>query len=331
MHENSPKLRLERRNFLFLSVDLHAARKDIMPDLCVIYNPTAGKMRAERRLETVRQAWGAAAVFRPTAHSGHAADLAQAAADEGFTTVAAAGGDGTVHDVATGLLRSGNKNVRFAVFPIGSANDFSFSLTQMPADLGRIDVGRIRRDDGAQKFFLCNVGLGFSGSVTVEARRLPWLQGSALYGVAALRALASQYECPVLKIQIDDEPVQSTPTLLLAVLLGHREGGFVMAPDARLDDGLLDYVHAGQLSRWNVLTLLPRLALFGPPRAQEKIRTGTCRSLKIESDRPVNVHADGEFLCVKSEGMRSFAIDLLPGALAVDIALSRRGGMPLGT
>lgn len=294
-----------------------------MPKLCVIYNPTAGKHRARRRLEAVRRTC-AGAEFRATEYAGHAAELAAQAATEGFTTVAAAGGDGTVHDVAAGLMRAARPEVRFAVIPIGSANDFAFSLAKMPGDLGRIDVGRARRDDGVEKYFICNLGIGFNGSVTVESRRIRWLQGVFLYGLAALRGLKNDFDRPHFDIHIDDNPVWRTRTLMMAVLLGHREGGFVMAPDAKLDDGLFDYVHVGALSRWNVLTLLPSLALFGPPRNRDDIKFGQCRSLRIATDSPVNVHVDGEFLCVKEDGMRSFTIDLLPGALAVDLGLSRR-------
>ena len=50
----------------------------------------------------------------------------------------------------------------------------------------------------------------------------------------------------------------TAPTLMLSLLLGRREGGFVLAPHARLDDGWFDYVHSGALSRWEVLCLLPR-------------------------------------------------------------------------
>src|SRR5689334_22987772 len=118
-----------------------------MRNLCIIYNPMAGKRRAERRLEAARRAWGDRAEFRPTTCPGHGAELATQAASEGFAIVAAAGGDGTVHDVATGLLRSGRRDVHFAVIPIGSANDFAFSLTKMSGDVGYIDVGRARRED----------------------------------------------------------------------------------------------------------------------------------------------------------------------------------------
>lgn len=298
-----------------------------MQELCVIYNPTAGKRRAERRLAAVQRAWGDRAAFWPTERPGHGADLAMRAVQEGFAIVAAAGGDGTVHDVATGLLRSPT-DARFAVIPIGSANDFAYGLTKMPGDLGRIDVGRARRDDGVEKFFICNLGMGFNGAVTAESRRIDWLQGTLLYGLAAFRALKSQFDKPTFEIHIDDLPVWRTTTLMFAVLLGQREGGFVMAPAAVLDDGLFDFLHAGDLSRMDVMTLIPRIAIFGPPSERTGITRGQCRSLRIVSERPVDVHLDGEFLCVKKDEMRSFEIDIVPSALAVDIALSRRGGLP---
>lgn len=299
-----------------------------MPEVCVIYNPTAGKRRAERRLEPVRRAWGDRASFRPTLHAGHAAELARQAALDGFAIVAAAGGDGTVHEVATGLLTANRPDVKFAVIPIGSANDFAFSLKKLPGDIARIDVGRARRDDGLTKTFICNLGMGFNGTVTVESRRIHWLQGSLLYGLAALRALTNQFEHPTFEIRIDDEPAWTTPTLLFAVLLGEREGGFVLAPAAKLDDGWFDFVHAADLSRFQVVRLLPRLALWGAPKEWPGVRQGRCRRIAIRSDRPVNVHVDGEFLCYREDGMKNFEIDIEPAALAVDAAFTRRGGMP---
>ncbi len=75
-------------------------------DTCVIYNPTSGRGRSARRLTGLRQAWADRASFWPTTAPGQAEELALRAAHEGFATVVAAGGDGTVHEVANGLLRS---------------------------------------------------------------------------------------------------------------------------------------------------------------------------------------------------------------------------------
>jgi diacylglycerol kinase family enzyme len=290
-------------------------------DLCIIFNPTSGRQRAGRRLEQLRRNWGARAVFRPTQGPGHAEELARQAAQEGFSVVAAAGGDGTVHEVANGLLRAGRDDTAFAVVPIGSANDYAHSLNAdgaSPAGAGprTVDVALVRAGE-RQRYFVCCLGLGLNGAVTLESRRIRRLQGLALYGLATLRALWYHYACPVMAFTFDDHPPWSAPTLMLSVLLGRREGGFVLAPEARLDDGLLDYVHAGALSRWEVLRFLPRLALAGPPANHPKVRQGRCRRLQVRSETPLTVHVDGEFFSRPEDNVRNLDIDILPAALRI--------------
>src|SRR5262249_17371679 len=97
------------------------------PQTCVIFTPTAARGRARRRLEAVR-AMLAPAGYQTRRHAGHAEALAVQAARDGFDTVAAAGGDGTVHEVANGLLRANHAGVLFGVVPLGSANDYAYSL-----------------------------------------------------------------------------------------------------------------------------------------------------------------------------------------------------------
>src|SRR5262249_12778634 len=96
--------------------------------LCVIYNPVAARGRAPRRVEQLTQMLFSRAEFWPTTGPRHAEELALEAVRAGHTEVAAAGGDGTVHEVANGILRSGSKEVVFCIIPIGSANDYAFCL-----------------------------------------------------------------------------------------------------------------------------------------------------------------------------------------------------------
>jgi diacylglycerol kinase (ATP) len=291
-------------------------------DLCVIFNPAAGKHRAQRRLDALRKQWGDHVVFQPTDRPGHAVALARQASLDGFRIVAAAGGDGTAHEVANGLLQAGRDDVRFGLVPIGSANDYAYSVAR---DAGpnngvrRVDVGKVRSPDGREKFFICCLGLGLNGAVTVESRRIRWLQGMLLYGCATVRALWRHYGCPVMRIRLDDGPVWETPTLLFSTLVGKREGGFVLAPDARLDDGWLDYVHVAKLSRFQVLRLLPRLALVGPPTSNPQVRLGRCRRVHLESEAALNVHLDGEFFCTADDDVHELHIELAPQALDVEI------------
>src|SRR6476659_3585476 len=95
---------------------------------CVIYNPAAGRGRAERLLRALPPAIARGVEWRPTSRAGEATELARQAAEEGFAKVVAAGGDGTVHEVANGVLQSARRDTVFSVWPLGSANDFAFSL-----------------------------------------------------------------------------------------------------------------------------------------------------------------------------------------------------------
>ena len=161
-------------------------------ELCVIFNPTAGKRRARRRLEHLRAGWGERVDFWPTERAGHAAELAQQAAHAGYRVVAAAGGDGTAHEVLNGLMIAGRADVHFSIIPIGSANDDAHRLgldsaNGKPPATRAVDVGRVRAPDGRLQYFGCNLGLGLNGAVTWESRRIRRLQGMALYGLAAVR------------------------------------------------------------------------------------------------------------------------------------------------
>ena len=290
------------------------------PNLCVIFNPTAGKHRGRRRLEQIRKTWGTEVEFRPTLHTGHGIELAEQAGREGFPVVAAAGGDGTAHEVLNGLMRVRNPDVQFTIIPIGSANDYAFSLgldQKNPPAARRVDVGIVRAPSGKSVYFGCCLGMGFNGRVTWEARRIHLLQGVFLYGLATLRALIHHYRCPLMTLNIDDEPAWTTPTLLFSTLNGKREGGFVLAPKAEMDDGWLDFVHAADLTRWEILKFLPRLALFGPPPEYPKIRQGRCRRVKLYSEVPLIIHADGEFFCVPEDGIKDVEIEIVPGALGI--------------
>lgn len=289
----------------------------------MIFNPVAARGRAERRLRELQATLGPRAELLPTTHAGHAEELARDAALNGTGVITAAGGDGTVHEVANGVLRAGRPEVVFGVLPLGSANDYAYSLRKSFGDAAflptgqRVDVGLVRGDDGRERYFLNTLGLGFSAAVTVESRRIRWLQGLALYGLAFLRALLFRYACPVMHCSFDGVPRQ-IPTLSLTIALAHREGSFVVAPEARLDDGLFDYLHVGPLARWEVLRYMPTLASGGQlPRDHPALWQGRCREVRLQSPEPLTVHLDGEFFCRPQDQLRGLEVRLLPTALRV--------------
>ncbi|NNJ27868.1 Diacylglycerol kinase [Planctomycetes bacterium LzC2] len=314
----------------------------------MIFNPAAGRRRARRRLAGFLERWGNRVTLRPTERPGHAAGLAATATGEGFDVVAAAGGDGTVHEVADGLLRAtggangpgaGQAGPIFAVVPIGSANDYAHSLQRQfgtsPLDspaAHAVDVGRLRwtasSADGSdgeerERFFVCCCGAGLAGRVTLESRKIGWLQGVPLYGLAAMRAVRAAGTPAEWTVTHDDAAPVVWPTRSFHLLLGRREGGFLLAPDASLNDGLFDVVRLGAAGRWGMMRMLPGLARSGPPVAHPHVALGRCRSASVESPTPLAVHVDGELALIPENGVRSVRIDLLPGRLRAKVCAVR--------
>ena len=294
-------------------------------DACVIYNPAAGRGRTLRLIRRLgRQSAGFD--FRATDGPGGGAVAAEKAIAAGHTTIIAAGGDGTVHEVANGVLRSGKPDVVFGVWPAGSANDYAYALN-LDADwplwpnwrkrlsVMRVDVGRVT-GGRRERFFVNGLGVGFNASVTLEAHRIRRLRGMALYGAAFVLAVSKHFVSPPLVVTIDGTS-RELETLALTVSLGKREGGFLVTPKAQLDDGRFDYVHAGRLGRFEALKMLPRIATGTLPDDHQLIRQGRCEAVRVRGEEPLRVHADGEFFCLPDDQVREIAVDLLPRAICV--------------
>jgi diacylglycerol kinase family enzyme len=232
--------------------------------------------------------------------------------------------------VANGLLQAGREGVCFAVIPLGSADDYAYSLEHDrgescadPACPRLVDVGLLRTDRGTERYFVCCASLGFAPCVTIESQRIGWLQGRLLYGVAALRAMWLHWGYLDLTGTLDRTPLSRDPTLSISIMLGLREGGFVMAPDARLDDGCFDCVQAGQLTRWEALRLIPRLMSQGPPRDHPKLSFRRGSHLSVDSRQPLVIHADGEVLCHPEDRVLHAEIELIPRRLLVQLGLAQ--------
>lgn len=301
-------------------------------DTCVIFNPSAGRGRSRAEIHAARVWAGPDAELRPTREPGHAVELAEAAAREGFARVVAAGGDGTVHEVANGLLRSGVAGVRFAVWPIGSSNDYAaalnlglwwerrgrgIALTPKAVDVGRVVSGARAR------FFVNGLGIGFNGMVALESRRIRSLRGIPLYASAFLKAAFWYYQSPALTIRYDDTAL-TLPTLAATISVGFREGGFPVTPDAALDDGLFDYLHIADAKRWQLVRYLPALIAGTLPKDHPKIRMGRCARVSVTGQTPLCVHADGEFFCLPADGVTGFEVELLPKKLLVEVGSDSR-------
>lgn len=297
-------------------------------DICVIYNPSAGRGKSAERWLHLQELLKGKVVFRATDAAGDAAELAAQAAKEGFATIVAAGGDGTVHEVMNGIMNADRLDVAFGVLPLGSGNDYARALgipfdppgmveRLFSSDLWPVDVGKVVVDRQRQHYFCNTLGLGLSGAVTYEAKQIHWLRGIPLYGWAALKGIFKHFHSIPIRL-LEDDHESSTHLLYLAVALGQAEGGgFVVAPDAKLDDGWFDLLHVTKMSRLQAMTYLPRMALGLLPANCEAIQQRRAQHLKIISERPFALHADGELLASPVQGVTECEITILPGRLKI--------------
>ena len=156
----------------------------------VILNPWADRGRGIQHKETIEnlghQHGGLDLVV--TQRPKQAQNLALQAADEGYDVIAAAGGDGTIHEVVNGLEAS-HSEARLGVLPIGSGNDFAYAMgvsTDLETAVPRlfngssrtIDLARIQDDRGRFQIVDNNIGIGFDAMVVVQTEsitRVPWL------------------------------------------------------------------------------------------------------------------------------------------------------------
>ncbi len=294
-------------------------------DPVFIVNPSAGRGRGaivadelSRRLA----ARGRSCEIVRTGGPREAAARARDAAD-GAELVVAVGGDGTVSEVVNGLAET---DATLGIVPVGSGNDFAYALG-IPLTLdAAIDVlldGRdIRIDLGRydERWFANSVGLGFEAQVTIESTKIRRLRGFAIYLWAVVRALI-RLRCPDLVIRADDRTFEGRQ-LLVCIGNGPRVGGgFLLTPDARLDDGRFDVCVVGAMGRLSVLRTLPK-ALSGSHTSHPRVSMLRARRIRIESSGGFPFHVDGEVI---DTSRRELTVEMVPGKLKVRVG---RGGTP---
>ena len=220
--------------------------------------------------------------------------------------MAAAGGDGTVHEVVNGLMRSGVK-AALRVFPLGSGDDFA------KLGAGQFDLGCITSSSRV-RYFANGMDIGFGAHGADNVRKVPrFLTGFGAY-LGALALTLVRYPLLDVRLQIDDEPVIDIRTAMIAVMNGTTFGGrFRVCPEARPDDGLLDLLLVKAVGRMEILQLVPKI-LRGSHAGDPRLRQLRARRVRIESDKPLMVEADGE---IAFRNANELCVEIRPAALRV--------------
>ena len=295
----------------------------------VIVNPVAGAYATRRkwpRINKLLRHVGLSFDYEFTEGVGHAVELARVAASDGYRYVVAVGGDGTVNEVANGILHSaGSGNTILGVVSTGTGGDFVRSVG-IPRDYTSacscltssrrllIDVGVVEyqsKGQSRQRFFVNAAGVGFDAAVVEATERLPkYFGGTVPYLVGLLRSLAGyRNKSVVLKM---GGKVEARRILNVVVANGgYLGGGMHIAPEAELDDGLLDLIVIGDVGKFELLKALP-MVYKGTHITHPKVSMEKATHITIESSERFLVHADGELL---GEGPASFW--LTPAALSV--------------
>ncbi|MFV1858959.1 MAG: diacylglycerol kinase family protein [Anaerolineales bacterium] len=261
-----------------------------------------------------------------TEYPTHATELALKAAQDGFDIVVAVGGDGTVHEVINGLMQVGSEiRPMLAAVPIGNGNDFcaNVGLESDPAaailrafsgEPRGLDIGMVRDGSGRTEYWDNSLGIGFDAAAVINSHTITRLQGTPMYFVAAVKTILRDHHAPHFKIRTDSEEIENE-FLLITFCNGRREGGgFILAPEALPDDGVLDYAMVEWLSRPRMFRMIPEF-MRGTHGRFKEVHIGRFRELELEADQPLLIHTDGEIFANATNNVRELTVQVLPEAI----------------
>jgi len=277
-------------------------------ELGIILNPNAGRgkaLRVEKEILNCLRKKNIKFHLEHTKEPCHATMIAKNLVNQ-FDIVIAAGGDGTAHEVACGVLGS---KASLAYLPIGSGNDFN-KIVGMPKDITnavdliiqgkrkQIDVGNISILNNSKRtvnaFFFNTLGMGIDATIAKEARQIKHIRGLVLYLIAAIKALT--YFTPIhFSVRIDGREMNEE-SFLFCIGNGKFEGGgFNMVPNALPDDQVFDICLIKKMPIKQALIVIP-MVIKGTHGNHKKVYMSKAKDVKLIANDPFIVHADGEII-----------------------------------
>ena len=298
----------------------------------VILNPYSNRWNSQKRWPEAEAALNAAGVkfeLVVSQHKGQIIELAAQAAREKFSPIIVAGGDGSVGDVANGLMQfmlSGDEAPAneaigpLGIMPTGSANDVAFALG-LPMNFNEaarvIANGKTRAMDIGKlndEYFVNNSGAGLEPYVTIKHEKIRWIKGIARYLVAAVQGVMDKPEWRG-KIKWDDGEYAGKFSLI-SIGNGRRTGGFFMTPHANPFDGKLTLAFGYRATRLGLFQALPRA--FNEDKGSyvemDGMREVNTTKISLHLESPSPAHTDGELL---PEWIQDFEYEILPKKLNV--------------
>lgn len=264
----------------------------------ILLNPTSGAKAGlstnpitEDDVRRVAAANGLGDELIVTESEEHGIAAATEAADAGYAIVVAAGGDGTIASVAGALL---GRETALGILPLGSLMNIARSFG-LPRDLDEaaavIATGTVRPVDVGEANgvpFMEAGSVGLSAAIFGEAEQIDEGHYRAVF--SALRLLA-KFPPSRMTLRLDDRVVATQALSVVAANGPYMGLGFTVAPDAVLDDGLLDIVVYSRFSRMELVRHFAGIA-FGRQKFSPKVTVYRSAEVRIESRRPLPCTAD---------------------------------------
>jgi diacylglycerol kinase (ATP) len=283
-----------------------------------LVNPSSGRGTGKAHLDRIRVlASRLGAGLCVSRKVSDLAEQARRAAEDGVERLLVAGGDGTMHHAVQGLAGT---SCALGVIPLGSGNDLAGTLG-VPPDLDvavdRAVNGEIRRIDlvrVGETFSVSYAGVGFDSEVTRYANETKILRGPLIYFYSVIHTLIT-FVPPRMRVVYDGGDFEGKVMFAVVNNLPRFGGGMRIAPEARIDDGLLDLVIVKEVPKPVLLSIFPKV-YNGKHVGHPAVRIVRTTRAEITIDRTMTMYGGGEPLREVRAG-EPVVVEVVPGGLGV--------------
>lgn len=271
----------------------------------VIYNPSSGKEVGFNKIAStasiIMENEDVEFTFYATKQKNDGEKAAMKACLENYDLIIVCGGDGTVNEVVSGIMKSEKKS-KLAIMPTGTVNDFAESIKMPKSSIDfakllydknyrSIDVGKIN-----ERYFINVVGGGaftdVPHNVTIDAKTI---FGKYAYYFKAAAEIPGQLENSYNITYTIDGQIKNINTFLFLVLNTSSAGGFkYICPKAKINDGFLDIVIFEKTNNADLLQILTK-TFNGNHIEHPKVHYFQAKNIKIESKDEFSIDIDGDF------------------------------------
>jgi diacylglycerol kinase (ATP) len=288
--------------------------------LFVILNPVAGKKKGEKVFQEAAillEQKGIQFDLQISQFAGHILDIAAQMNPAHYDGVVVVGGDGTLFETVNGVLKKhGSFELPIGQIPVGTGNSFirDLGIETVTDAVDKISAGRTRKIDvgffkhlQGEHYFVNLLGTGFVADVARRAVKYKSL-GPASYILGVFEQLVQLKSVPV-EITIDGRSLQRDYMFAEICNSTKTGGNMIMAPEARIDDGILDVILLNKISRLNLLKIFPKI-FNGTHILDSHVETFKGRHIILKPQQVQGLNADGEVM-----GQTPIEVSILPGKI----------------